>query len=133
MASTALLAGRGADEEKSRSKERIFSLRGANFDWDPRRQRPEFWSIYNTQLSTGTTLRIFPLSNWTEVDIWDYILLERIEVTDLYLSKPRQIVKRAGSLILRDDERLKVEPGEVEETMSVRFRTLGCYPLTGGC
>ena len=128
---TAAFGGGRRDEEKSRSKERVFSFRNQAHAWDPKRQRPEFWKLYNTSLGSGESLRIFPLSNWTEADIWDYILRENIEVVPLYLAKERPVVNRDGTLILVDDERLKLLPGEKIEMKTVRFRTLGCYPLTG--
>ena len=128
---TAAFGGGRRDEEKSRSKERVFSFRNQSHAWDPKRQRPEFWKLYNTSLGSGESLRIFPLSNWTEADIWDYILRENIEVVPLYLAKERPVVNRDGTLILVDDERLKLLPGEKIEMKTVRFRTLGCYPLTG--
>jgi sulfate adenylyltransferase subunit 2 len=125
------IGGARRDEEKSRAKERIFSLRGLDFSWEPRKQRPEFWNLYNTRLAPGSSMRVFPLSNWTEVDVWDYIAMENIPVVDLYLAKPRPVVERAGSIIMADDDRLALEPEESLEIKTVRFRTLGCYPLTG--
>lgn len=124
--------GARRDEEKSRSKERIFSFRAAGYRWDPKRQRPELWSVYNTRIGRGETIRVFPLSNWTELDIWQYILREKIEIVPLYLAKARPVVQRNGAWIMVDDERLELEPGETPEMRMVRFRTLGCYPLTGG-
>lgn len=124
------IGGARRDEEKSRAKERIFSFRSADFTWDPRRQRPEFWNLYNTRLGPGSSLRIFPLSNWTEADVWDYILMENIPVVDLYLAKPRPVVNRNGAWLMVDDDRFKLLPGEAIERQRVRFRTLGCYPLT---
>ncbi len=128
---TAAFGGGRRDEEKSRSKERVFSFRNQAHAWDPKRQRPEFWKLYNTSLGSGESLRVFPLSNWTEADIWDYILREKIEIVPLYFAKERPVVNRDGALILVDDERLKLLPGEKIEMKTVRFRTLGCYPLTG--
>lgn len=128
---TAAFGGGRRDEEKSRSKERVFSFRNQAHAWDPKRQRPEFWKLYNTALGSGESLRVFPLSNWTEADIWDYILRENIEIVPLYFAKERPVVNRDGALILVDDERLKLLPGEKIEMKTVRFRTLGCYPLTG--
>jgi len=127
----AAIGGARRDEEKSRAKERVFSVRGPGHRWDPRRQRPELWRLYNTQLAEGETMRVFPLSNWTELDVWQYIRREEIPVVPLYFAKPRPVVRRNGTLILIDDERLQLDPGERPETLTVRFRTLGCYPLTG--
>lgn len=127
----AAFGGARRDEEKSRAKERIFSHRAAGHVWEPRRQRPELWSLYNTRLAPGESMRVFPLSNWTENDVWDYVLAEGIEVPGLYFAKPRPVVRREGALIMVDDARLPLLPGEVPEMKSVRFRTLGCYPLTG--
>ncbi|HZT89013.1 MAG TPA: sulfate adenylyltransferase subunit CysD [Stellaceae bacterium] len=127
----AALAGARRDEEKSRAKERIFSIRGAGHTWDPRRQRPELWRCYNTRLGPGQSLRVFPLSNWTEVDIWEYIRRENIAVVPLYFARPRPVVARDGTWIMVDDDRLPLHPGERPQRRSVRFRTLGCYPLTG--
>ena len=123
--------GARRDEEKSRAKERIFSFRNENHHWDPKRQRPELWNVFNSRKNPGETIRVFPLSNWTELDIWQYIHLENIPIVPLYLSKPRQVVERDGVLILVDDERLPLRDGETPMTKNVRFRTLGCYPLTG--
>ncbi|MGD9792998.1 MAG: sulfate adenylyltransferase subunit CysD [Acidimicrobiia bacterium] len=123
--------GARRDEEKSRAKERVFSLRSAQHQWDPKRQRPELWQIYNTRKRQGESLRVFPLSNWTELDIWQYIHLENIPLVPLYYSAPRPVVERDGTLIMVDDDRMPLLPGEVPEIRSVRFRTLGCYPLTG--
>jgi sulfate adenylyltransferase subunit 2 len=125
------IGGARRDEEKSRAKERIFSFRSADYIWDPRRQRPEFWNLFNTRLGPGSSLRIFPLSNWTEADVWDYVLMENIEVVDLYLAKPRPVVNRNGAWLMVDDDRFQLLPGETIEQKRVRFRTLGCYPLTG--
>jgi len=127
----AAFGGARRDEEKSRAKERVFSLRAPGHRWDPKSQRPEPWALYNTRLRPGETLRVFPLSNWTEGDVWAYIAQENIPVVPLYFAKPRPVVSRGGALIMRDDERLELLPGEVVEQRSVRFRTLGCYPLTG--
>lgn len=123
--------GARRDEEKSRAKERIFSFRSANHRWDPKNQRPELWKLYNTRKAKGESIRAFPISNWTELDIWQYIHLEGIEIVPLYFSAPRPVVERNGLLIMVDDDRFRLEPGEVPQTKSVRFRTLGCYPLTG--
>ena len=122
--------GARRDEEKSRAKERVFSIRSAQHRWDPKAQRPELWSLYNAQTRPGESVRVFPLSNWTELDIWQYIHLEQIPIVPLYLAAPRPVVERDGVLVMVDDDRMPVEPGEVQER-SVRFRTLGCYPLTG--
>jgi sulfate adenylyltransferase subunit 2 len=122
--------GARRDEEKSRAKERVFSIRSAQHRWDPKAQRPELWSLYNAQTRPGESVRVFPLSNWTELDIWQYIHLEQIPIVPLYLSAPRPTVVRDGVVLMVDDDRMPVEPGEVVER-SVRFRTLGCYPLTG--
>jgi len=123
--------GARRDEEKSRAKERIFSFRNENHHWDPKRQRPELWNVYNARKNPGETIRVFPLSNWTELDIWQYIHLEKIPIVPLYLAKPRPVVERDGVLILVDDDRLPMEAGEEPMMKTVRFRTLGCYPLTG--
>ena len=123
--------GARRDEEKSRAKERIFSFRNENHHWDPKRQRPELWNVYNARKNPGETIRVFPLSNWTELDIWQYIHLEKIPIVPLYLAKPRPVVERDGVLILVDDERLPMEEGEEPMMKTGRFRTLGCYPLTG--
>ena len=123
--------GARRDEEKSRAKERVFSLRSANHRWDPKRQRPELWRLYNTRKAPGESLRAFPISNWTELDIWQYIQLEGIEIVPLYFAAPRPVVRRGGLWIMVDDARLPLAPGETPELRSVRFRTLGCYPLTG--
>lgn len=127
----AAFGGARRDEEKSRSKERIFSFRGKGHTWDPRNQRPELWNLFNTRIRPGETIRVFPLSNWTELDIWNYIRVEQIPVVPLYLAKERPVVRRGGTWIMVDDERLPLEPGEIPEMRRVRFRTLGCYPLTG--
>ncbi len=123
--------GARRDEEKSRAKERIFSFRNENHHWDPKRQRPELWNVYNARKNPGETIRVFPLSNWTELDIWQYIHLEKIPIVPLYLAKPRPVVERDGVLILVDDDRLPMNEGEESMMKTVRFRTLGCYPLTG--
>ena len=127
----AAFGGARRDEEKSRAKERVFSLRSAEHRWDPKNQRPEPWNLYNTRKRAGESFRVFPLSNWTEADVWDYIALENIEVVPLYFAKERPVVERDGALIMRDDERMKLLPGESVHNRMVRFRTLGCYPLTG--
>jgi len=127
----AAFGGARRDEEKSRAKERIFSFRSENHRWDPKSQRPELWNIYNAKVKPGESIRSFPLSNWTELDIWQYIYLEEIPIVPLYYAKPRPVVERDGMLIMVDDERLELKPGEQVQTKSVRFRTLGCYPLTG--
>ena len=123
--------GARRDEEKSRAKERVFSIRSAQHRWDPKRQRPELWRIYNARTNPGETVRVFPLSNWTELDIWQYIHLEEIPIVPLYYAAPRPVVERDGTLIMVDDDRMPMADGEVPEQRSVRFRTLGCYPLTG--
>ncbi|MCZ8141745.1 MAG: sulfate adenylyltransferase subunit CysD [Acetobacteraceae bacterium] len=127
----AAFGGARRDEEKSRAKERVFSFRGPGHIWDPRAQRPELWSLFNTRIHQGESMRIFPLSNWTEYDVWDYIAAEEIPVVPLYFAAPRPVVRRAGTWIMLDDERLPLEQGETPETRMVRFRTLGCYPLSG--
>jgi sulfate adenylyltransferase subunit 2 len=127
----AALGGARRDEEKSRAKERIFSFRTAAHGWDPRNQRPEFWGLFNTRIAEGESIRAFPLSNWTERDVWDYVLAEQIPVVPLYFAKIRPVVRRSGTLIMVDDERLPLERGERPEMRMVRFRTLGCYPLSG--
>jgi sulfate adenylyltransferase subunit 2 len=129
---TAAFGGGRRDEEKSRAKERIFSFRNAQHAWDPKNQRPELWKLYNTRLHKGESIRVFPLSNWTEKDIWQYIQRENIDIVPLYFAAVRPVVEREGNIILVDDERLKLRPGEEIEHKKVRFRTLGCYPLTGG-
>jgi sulfate adenylyltransferase subunit 2 len=126
----AAFGGARRDEEKSRAKERIFSFRSAGHVWDPRNQRPELWRLYNTRISKGETIRVFPLSNWTELDIWEYTQAEDIPIVPLYLAAERPVVRREGQLIMRDDERMPLLPGEKEELMWVRFRSLGCYPLS---
>jgi sulfate adenylyltransferase subunit 2 len=127
----AAFGGARRDEEKSRAKERIFSFRSATHAWDPKNQRPELWRVYNTRVHKGESIRVFPLSNWTELDVWQYILAEKIPIVPLYFAKKRPIVERDGALIMVDDDRMKLRPGEEPEMRLVRFRTLGCYPLTG--
>jgi len=127
----AAFGGARRDEEKSRAKERVFSFRTAQHVWDPKRQRPELWRLYNTRRHRGESIRVFPLSNWTELDVWQYIYLENIPVIPLYFAKERPIVERDGALIMVDDERMPLQPGEKPAMRRVRFRTLGCYPLTG--
>jgi sulfate adenylyltransferase subunit 2 len=127
----AAFGGARRDEEKSRAKERIFSHRTASHGWDPRNQRPELWRLFNTRIKTGESMRVFPLSNWTELDVWEYIRAENIPVVPLYFAKPRPVVERDGALIMVDDDRLLLSSGEVPRIVRVRFRTLGCYPLTG--
>lgn len=128
---TAAFGGGRRDEEKSRAKERIFSFRSESHAWDPKNQRPEMWKLFNTKIKQGESIRVFPLSNWTEKDIWQYIKRENIPIVSLYFAKPRPVVSRNGQLIMADDDRLKLKEGEKVETRTVRFRTLGCYPLTG--
>jgi sulfate adenylyltransferase subunit 2 len=127
----AAFGGARRDEEKSRAKERVYSFRDENHRWDPKNQRPELWNIYNAQINKGESIRVFPMSNWTELDIWQYIYMENIEIPSLYLAKPRPVVKRDGVYFMVDDDRMPMEEGETPEMRSVRFRTLGCYPLTG--
>jgi sulfate adenylyltransferase subunit 2 len=127
----AAFGGARRDEEKSRAKERIFSFRSANHRWDPKCQRPELWNLYNTRIKPGESIRVFPLSNWTELDVWQYIHLENIPIVPLYYAAVRPVVERDGMLIMVDDDRLELKPGETVQYKSVRFRTLGCYPLTG--
>lgn len=127
----AAFGGARRDEEKSRAKERVYSFRDKNHRWDPKNQRPELWNIYNGKVDKGESIRVFPLSNWTELDIWQYIHLENIPIVPLYLAKERPVVKRDGTYIMVDDDRMQLEPGEEIENKMVRFRTLGCYPLTG--
>ena len=129
---TAAFGGARRDEEKSRAKERVFSFRDVHQAWDPKNQRPELWDLYNTKINAGESIRVFPLSNWTEKDIWQYIQRENIEIVPLYYAKKRPVVYRDGNYILADDDRLKLKDGEIIEYKNVRFRTLGCYPLTGG-
>ncbi|WP_439527341.1 sulfate adenylyltransferase subunit CysD [Pannonibacter sp.] len=127
----AAFGGARRDEEKSRAKERVFSFRTASHTWDPKNQRPELWNLYNARVAKGESIRAFPLSNWTELDIWQYILAENIPMVPLYYAAPRPVVERDGMLIMVDDDRMKIRPGETVEEKVVRFRTLGCYPLTG--
>lgn len=127
----AAFVGGRRDEEKSRAKERIFSFRNCNHSWDPKNQRPELWKLYNTVINKGESIRVFPLSNWTEADIWQYICREKIEIVPLYFAKERPVVYRDGNIIMVDDARMRLQPGEKIEYKKVRFRTLGCYPLTG--
>jgi sulfate adenylyltransferase subunit 2 len=127
----AALGGARRDEEKSRAKERVFSLRSPDHGWNPKNQRPELWRLYNTRLRERESMRVFPLSNWTELDIWEYIAKEEIPVVPLYFAKPRPVLKRGGVWIMVDDDRLPLAPGEQPEVRRIRFRTLGCYPLTG--
>jgi sulfate adenylyltransferase subunit 2 len=127
----AAFGGARRDEEKSRAKERVFSFRNAAHRWDPKNQRPELWKLYNTRIAPGESVRVFPLSNWTELDIWQYIHRENIPIVPLYLAAKRPVVRRDGVWVMVDDDRLPLEPGETVEMMRVRFRTLGCYPLTG--
>jgi sulfate adenylyltransferase subunit 2 len=127
----AAFGGARRDEEKSRAKERIFSFRTANHEWDPRNQRPEFWNLYNGRVGQAGSIRVFPLSNWTELDIWQYIMLEGLPIVPLYYAAERPVVERDGSLIVVDDARMRLHPGEQPQPRMVRFRSLGCYPLTG--
>ena len=127
----AAFGGARRDEEKSRAKERIFSHRSASHSWDPRNQRPELWRLFNTRIREGESMRVFPLSNWTELDVWEYVRAEEIPVVPLYFAKERPVVERDGTLIMVDDDRMPLRPGETPEMKRVRFRTLGCYPLTG--
>ncbi|MGD8551676.1 MAG: sulfate adenylyltransferase subunit CysD, partial [Methyloceanibacter sp.] len=127
----AAFGGARRDEEKSRAKERVYSFRNASHNWDPKRQRPELWHLANTKVNPGESMRVFPLSNWTELDVWTYIYLEDIPVVPLYFAKERPVVERDGTLIMVDDDRLPLEDGETPQMRKVRFRTLGCYPLTG--
>lgn len=129
---TAAFGGGRRDEEKSRAKERIFSFRNSAHAWDPKNQRPEMWKLYNTEINKGESIRVFPISNWTEVDIWQYIKRENIPIVPLYFAKERPVVERDGNIIMVDDERMPIRPEETIEYRKVRFRTLGCYPLTGG-
>jgi sulfate adenylyltransferase subunit 2 len=126
----AAFGGARRDEEKSRAKERVFSFRSASHAWDPKNQRPELWSLYNTRVKPGESIRVFPISNWTELDIWQYILAEGIDIVPLYFAAERPVVTRSGQLLMVDDDRMKLQPGEEPEMRMVRFRTLGCYPLT---
>ncbi|WP_246856148.1 sulfate adenylyltransferase subunit CysD [Vibrio crassostreae] len=127
----AAFGGARRDEEKSRAKERVYSFRDEHHRWDPKNQRPELWNVYNGKVNKGESIRVFPLSNWTELDIWQYIYLESIEIPSLYMAKKRPVVERDGMLIMADDDRMELKEGEVVEEKMVRFRTLGCYPLTG--
>lgn len=127
----ACFGGARRDEEKSRAKERVYSVRDRNHRWDPKRQRPELWNLYNGRINAGEEVRVFPLSNWTELDVWQYVYLEKIEIVPLYLAAPRPVVERDGTLIMVDDERMPLAEGERPQLRSVRFRTLGCYPLSG--
>jgi len=127
----AAFGGARRDEEKSRAKERVYSFRDQNHRWDPKNQRPELWNVFNGKINKGESIRVFPLSNWTELDIWQYIYLEGIPIVPLYFAKERPVVERDGMLILVDDERMPLSPGETPQMLKVRFRTLGCYPLTG--
>jgi sulfate adenylyltransferase subunit 2 len=127
----AAFGGARRDEEKSRAKERVFSFRSAQHRWDPKNQRPELWRLYNARIRRGESIRVFPLSNWTELDVWQYIEQEQIPIVPLYFAKERPVVERDGTLIMVDDDRMRLEPGEEPEMRRVRFRTLGCYPLTG--
>ena len=129
---TAAFGGGRRDEEKSRAKERIFSFRNAEHAWDPKNQRPEMWKLYNTEINKGESIRVFPISNWTEKDIWQYIKRENIDIVPLYFAAERPVVERDGNLIMVDDERMRLLPGEKPMMKKVRFRTLGCYPLSGG-
>jgi sulfate adenylyltransferase subunit 2 len=130
---TAAYGGGRRDEEKSRAKERVFSFRNKNHAWDPKNQRPEMWKLFNTAINQGESIRVFPLSNWTEKDIWQYIKRENIEIVPLYFAKEREYIERDGNIILIDDDRMPIYEGEEIKKDSIRFRTLGCYPLTGGC
>ena len=127
----AAFGGARRDEEKSRAKERVYSFRDRNHRWDPKNQRPELWNLYNSRLDKGESIRVFPLSNWTELDVWQYIYREHIPIVTLYFAKERPVVERDGVLIMVDDDRLPLHPGEQPQLKKVRFRTLGCYPLTG--
>ena len=127
----AAIGGARRDEEKSRAKERVFSFRDRHHRWDPKNQRPELWNLYNTRINQGESIRVFPMSNWTELDVWLYIWKHGLPVVPLYLAKPRPVVERGGTLIMVDDDRMPLEPGEKPRMVSVRFRTLGCYPLSG--
>lgn len=129
---TSAFGGGRRDEEKSRAKERIFSFRNPNHAWDPKNQRPEMWKLYNTEINKGESIRVFPISNWTESDIWQYIRQEHIDIVPLYFAAMRPVVERDGNLIMVDDDRMRLLPGETPVMKKVRFRTLGCYPLSGG-
>jgi sulfate adenylyltransferase subunit 2 len=128
---TAAFGGARRDEEKSRAKERIYSMRAAGHRWDPKAQRPELWSLPNLQLQDGDSMRVFPLSNWTEADVWQYIAQEQLDIVPLYFAKERPVVQRNGAWIMVDDARMRLNPGEVPQQRLIRFRTLGCYPLSG--
>lgn len=127
----AAFGGARRDEEKSRAKERVYSFRDKNHRWDPKNQRPELWNLYNSRVNKGESIRVFPLSNWTELDVWQYVHLEQLPIVPLYFAKERPVVERDGNLIMVDDDRMQLEPGEVPQMRKVRFRTLGCYPLSG--
>jgi sulfate adenylyltransferase subunit 2 len=127
----AAFGGARRDEEKSRAKERVFSFRSKDHVWDPRNQRPELWNLYNTRVRSGESIRVFPLSNWTELDVWTYVMSQNIPIVPLYFAKQRPVVRRNGTWIMVDDDRMPLEPGETPQNRLVRFRTLGCYPLTG--
>jgi sulfate adenylyltransferase subunit 2 len=127
----AAFGGARRDEEKSRAKERVYSFRDKFHQWDPKNQRPELWNLYNAKINKGESIRAFPISNWTELDVWQYIYLEKIPIVPLYIAEKRPVVDRDGTLIMVDDERMRLHPGEKPEMRSVRFRTLGCYPLSG--
>src|SRR5207302_9794574 len=127
----AAIGGARRDEEKSRAKERVYSFRDARGQWDPKNQRPELWNLFNSKLNPGESIRVFPLSNWTELDVWQYIYLENIPIVPLYFAKPRPVVDRDGTLIMVDDDRLPLKPGEKPAMKTVRFRTVGCYPPSG--
>jgi sulfate adenylyltransferase subunit 2 len=127
----AAFGGARRDEEKSRAKERIYSFRDRFQQWDPKNQRPELWNLYNSKINRGESIRVFPMSNWTELDIWQYIYLEQLPIVPLYFAAPRPVVERGGSLIMVDDERMRLNAGETPMTKMIRFRTLGCYPLSG--
>ncbi len=129
---TAAFGGGRRDEEKSRAKERVFSFRNAEQAWDPKNQRPEMWKLYNTEINKGESIRVFPISNWTEADIWQYIRRENIPIVPLYFAAPRPVVERDGNWIMVDDDRMRLKPGEEPQIKMIRFRTLGCYPLSGG-
>jgi sulfate adenylyltransferase subunit 2 len=127
----AAFGGARRDEEKSRAKERIYSFRDRFQQWDPKNQRPELWNLYNAKVMKGESIRVFPLSNWTELDVWQYLYLEDVPIVPLYFAKKRPVVEREGALVMVDDERMRLKPGEVPEERMIRFRTLGCYPLSG--
>jgi sulfate adenylyltransferase subunit 2 len=127
----AAFGGARRDEEKSRAKERIYSFRDRFQQWDPKNQRPELWNLYNAKVQKGESIRVFPLSNWTELDVWQYLYLENVPIVPLYFARPRRVVEREGTLIMVDDDRMRLRPGEVPQERTIRFRTLGCYPLSG--